>query len=234
MKVKVLTSLALASALVLFAGRTVSASGLLLDPSEPEGNSACLECHSQQLTMVRDGQTISVHVDPETYENSVHGIISCSRCHAEAGAEHAADPSKPLGLPTGRALRVLKSEGCVKCHAGLYPASYNQSFHGIAVANGDERAATCVDCHGVHNIQPSRAATSSVAPANLPATCGTAECHPGAPENFARGKEHFDVTDRESGGLHIVYKFFMGLILFDTMKDGPIVMFELLRRLTHK
>lgn len=231
---KYLASLALAAVLALCAAGTASASGLLLDPSEPEGNSACLECHSQQQTMVRDGKAISVHVDPEAYANSVHGIISCSRCHAEAGPEHAADPSKPLDLPTGRALRVLKSEGCVKCHAGIYPASYEQSFHGIAVRNGDERAATCVDCHGVHDIQPSRVATSAVAPENLPATCGTAQCHPGAPENFAEGKEHFIVADRESGGLHIVYKFFMGLILFDTMKDGPIVMFELLRRLTHK
>ncbi len=200
-------------------------------PTEPEGNKACLECHAKDESMVRDAQTISVHVDPAAYENSVHGILSCTRCHAEAGPEHATDPEKPLDLPTGRALKVLKSEGCVKCHAGLYEESYELSFHGVAVKHGDERAATCVDCHGVHNVLPSRNPDSMVAKANVPGTCGTAECHPGAPENFAEGKEHFVASEPEAGGLHLLYKFFLGLILFDTLKDGPIVMFELLRRL---
>lgn len=203
----------------------------LVKPTEPEGNKACLECHSKQDSMVRAGQTISVHVDPATYENSVHGVLSCSRCHGEVGPEHAQNPDKPLDLPTGRALKVLKSEGCVKCHAGLYQQSYEESFHGVAVMNGDERAATCVDCHGVHDILSSRDPASMVAKANVPKTCGTAECHPGANDNFAEGKEHFVAADPKAGGLHLVYKFFIGLILFDTMKDGPIVMFELLRRL---
>jgi hypothetical protein len=201
-------------------------------PAEPEGNKACLECHSQNESMVREGQTISVHVDGAAYAESVHGIIGCVRCHAEAGPEHAKDPKKPLGLPVGRDLAVLKSEGCIKCHAGIYPESYDLSFHGVAVANGDNRAATCVDCHGIHDIQPSRNPVSSVSKENLAGTCGTAECHPGAPTNFAEGKEHFVPAKAEtSGGLYMIYKAFMILILFDTMKDGPIVMFELLRRL---
>jgi hypothetical protein len=184
--------------------------------------------------MTRDGRQTSVHVDPQQYNESVHGIISCVRCHAEVTADHAKDPSQPLNLPTGRDMRVLKSAGCVKCHAGKYEQSYKISFHGVAVASGDNRAATCVDCHGVHNIQPSRNAISTVAPANLPGTCGAAECHPGAPANFAAGTEHFVAASRTAPPvLHIVYKFFMVLILFDTMKDGPIVMFELLRRLQH-
>lgn len=203
----------------------------LIVPSEPEGNKACLECHSKQESMVRDGEQISIHVDPAQYEGSAHSIISCTRCHLEAGPEHAKDPAKPLGLPTGRELRVLKSEGCVKCHAGLYEQSYKLSFHGVAVLNGDERAATCVDCHGVHNILPSRVPESMVSRQNVAQSCGTANCHPGAPESFAEGKEHFIPADKQSGGLHLLYKFFIGLILFDTMKDGPIVMFELLRRL---
>ena len=202
-------------------------------PADPEGNKACLECHSKNESMVRDGKTISVHVNAQDYNDSVHGILGCVRCHAEAaGPEHAKDPKKPLGLPTGRDLKILKSAGCVKCHAGVYQESYELSFHGVAVANGDNRAATCVDCHGIHNIQPARNPVSTVSQANLAGTCGTAECHEGAPANFAQGKEHFVPAKAEtSGGLYWVYKGFMILILFDTMKDGPIVMFELLRRL---
>jgi len=205
---------------------------LLVNPAEPEGNKTCLECHSKPGTMTRSGKDVSIHVETKSYQESVHGILSCVRCHSEAGPEHAKDPKKPLNLPTGRDLVVLKSEGCVKCHAGIYEQSYNLSFHGVAIEHGDTRAATCVDCHGVHGIQPSRNPNSSVAPANLAATCGTAECHPGAPANFADGKEHFVPSMKEtSPNLWLVFKFFMALILFDTLKDGPIVMFELLRRL---
>lgn len=202
-------------------------------PSDPEGNKACLECHSKPATMIRNGEQISIHVDGKDFGETAHGILSCVRCHAEAGPEHAKDPKKPLNLPTGRELVALKSEGCIKCHAGKYEESYDLSFHGVAVANGDLRAATCVDCHGVHNVLPSRNPASTVAPANVAKTCGTAECHPGAPENFAKGTEHFIASDKLTAPapLHFVYKAFMILILFDTMKDGPIVMFELLRRL---
>jgi hypothetical protein len=220
---------------VLVAGRTVasaSIAGPVPSPTEPEGNQACLNCHSRPGHMVRDGRTISIQVDPATYDSSVHGIISCVRCHIEIGPEHAADPNRPLGLPTGREARVQISRQCVKCHAGVYERSYNESFHGIAVRHGDDRAATCVDCHGSHGVLPSRNPASSVHPDRLAATCGAAECHPGAPANFAQGKEHFVVSRPETaGGLHVVYKFFLALILFDTMKDGPIVMFDLLRRL---
>ncbi|MGE5676105.1 MAG: hypothetical protein ACM3XM_19880 [Mycobacterium leprae] len=203
----------------------------LANPSDPDGNAACLACHSQAQEMVRDGNHISVQVDPNTYNNSVHGIISCVRCHAEVGEDHAKNPAKPLNLPTGRDLRVLKSEGCIKCHGGKYPESYNLSFHGVAVSSGDNRAATCVDCHGVHNILPSRNPASQVASANLAQTCGTTGCHQNVPANFANGTEHFVAAKPEAGGLNIIYKLFMGLICFDAMKDGPIVMFDLLRRL---
>ncbi|MDF2626364.1 MAG: doubled protein [Symbiobacteriaceae bacterium] len=231
----ILGGLLLAGGLMLTSPGTASAASnasQLAVPSEPDGNKACLECHSKNETMNRDGKEISIHVNGAEYAESVHGIISCVRCHAEAGPEHAADPNKPLNLPTGRELAVLKSQGCVKCHAGPYEESYNLSFHGVAVANGDNRAATCVDCHGVHNILPSRNTASAVSPENLAGTCGTAECHQGAPENFAKGKEHVIASEKSApASLHLVYKFFMILILFDTMKDGPIVMFELLRRL---
>ncbi|HYF91451.1 MAG TPA: hypothetical protein VD969_04315 [Symbiobacteriaceae bacterium] len=230
----VVGGLLLVGGLTLHPG-TASAESILKQlpvPAEPEGNAACLECHSKEQTMTRNGQQISIHVDGKEYGESVHGIIGCVRCHAEAGPEHSKDPKKPLNLPTGRDLKVLKSAGCVKCHAGPYEESYKLSFHGVANTNGDERAATCVDCHGVHNVLPSRNAASTVSPENLANTCGTAECHPGAPDSFADGKEHVIASEKSAPPiLHLIYKAFMVLILFDTMKDGPIVMFELLRRL---
>jgi hypothetical protein len=226
--------LVLAGGMLLSAGTATAttAPGQLATPAEPDGNKACLECHSQDHSMVRDGQQISVHVDPTTFNQSVHGVLSCVRCHGEVGPEHAKDPSKPLGLPTGRELKVQMSQLCTKCHAGVYEESYKASFHGIAVAHGDSRAATCVDCHGSHGIQPARNPQSTVAKANVAQTCSTTGCHANAPANFAEGTEHFVASKPETaGGLYWIYKGFMALIVFDTMKDGPIVMFELLRRL---
>lgn len=198
-----------------------------------DGVSSCLECHGKpDEFMVREGQKRSIHVDALTYQESVHGILPCIRCHAEAGPEHEKDPDVPLNLPTGRELRALMADRCVKCHAGLYEQSYLQSFHGIAVENGDLRGATCVDCHGIHDIFSSDDTRATTAPANLAASCGAAGCHVNPPASFADGKEHFDVQNKASAGaLYWVWKFFIGLILFDVMKDGPIVMFELLRRL---
>jgi hypothetical protein len=231
----VIGGLLLAGGLLLGAPtvRAESAPTTLAVPSDPEGNKACLECHAKDQTMTQDGKQISVHVDTAEYTNSVHGILSCSRCHAEITPDHLKDPKNHANVPTGRDLRVLKSEGCVKCHAGSVEQSYKASFHGVAVASGDNRAATCVDCHGVHNVQAASTATSTVAPGNLAKTCGTGECHQNVPASFAEGKEHTIAADADKSPAitHYVYKFFMILILFDVMKDGPIVMFELLRRL---
>jgi len=192
--------------------------------AQPPGNAACLDCHGAPPHSVQ----------AETYAQSPHGVLACERCHAEAaGEDHAKDPNKPLQVPEGREGRVEYSSRCIKCHAGI-SRSYDQSFHALAIHSGDSRAATCVDCHGVHDIfnQADPRATTSVA--KLAGTCGTADCHPGAPQNFAKGREHVDLTEVGTGTdtiLHYIWKFFLALILFDTMKDGPIVMFELLRRI---
>lgn len=202
-------------------------------PGEPPGVAGCLDCHADpDESMVREGRQISVHVDPAEYRESVHGIVPCIRCHAEAaGTAHAENPEVPLGLSTGRPLRAEMSERCVKCHAGLYSDSYNASFHGVAVRHGDLRTATCVDCHGVHNIFSADDARSTVASDTVAATCASPGCHPTASPGFADGTEHFlrEVKDT-SPPLYWTWKFFIALILFDVMKDGPIVMFELLRR----
>lgn len=173
-------------------------------------------------------------VDAAVYTDSPHGLLSCERCHAEAtGPAHESDPEKPLSVPAGRHGLAAYSARCVKCHATA-SGSYAKSFHGIAVRMGDLRAATCVDCHGVHGVFSATDPRAATHTAKLAGTYGTAECHPGAPDSFAKGREHFDYTQKGEGTDQILYwiwKFFIALILFDVMKDGPIVMFELLRRI---
>ncbi len=52
---------------------------------------------------------------------------------------------------------------------------YRTSQHGLAWAAGDLDAAVCTDCHGQHRILPPDDPRSTIARANIPATCG--RCH---------------------------------------------------------
>ena len=52
---------------------------------------------------------------------------------------------------------------------------YKTSVHGKKLAAGDINAATCVDCHSVHDIRAVKDANAPTHPLNIPATCG--RCH---------------------------------------------------------
>jgi hypothetical protein len=77
---------------------------------------------------------------------------------------------------------------CAKCHADAaymkrfnphtrvdQLSEYRTSVHGTLNAKGDERAAVCIDCHGVHGIRAVTDSRSSVYPTNVADTC--AKCH---------------------------------------------------------
>ncbi|BDG62033.1 hypothetical protein [Caldinitratiruptor microaerophilus] len=213
------------------AAQAAGAPGPIADPASPTGIDSCLACHGtgaqEGLAARRSGR-----VDEARYRESVHGILPCVRCHEEVTPRHESEPLAPLDLPAGRARRARLSSTCTKCHTGIYAESYAYSFHGTAVRMGDLRAATCADCHGVHDVLRPEDPRSAAAPANLTATCGQSGCHAGAPPGFADGREHILPQQPQGGVVYWVWKFFMALILFDVLKDGPIVMFELLRRVT--
>lgn len=65
---------------------------------------------------------------------------------------------------------------------------YRRSFHGLSAALGDQRVATCVSCHGGHEIRPSRDPLSSVSAAKVSQTC--AACHTGTAPGFGAGGVH--------------------------------------------
>lgn len=133
-----------------------------------------------------------------TYARSVHGEAflagnddapACSDCHGAHGIERAA--AQVLASP----------QTCGRCHGdeermaryGLSPrvvSTYLEDFHGMAAtlqrrlgaAAGARRAATCVDCHGAHDVARRGDPSSATARANLVRTCG--RCHPDASANF--------------------------------------------------
>ena len=132
------------------------------EPPKPTAEE-CLACHSDaSLSHNVNGKTVSLHVDPQKFKDSIHGsMFTCVDCHTDVkSAPHENTPKKIT---------------CATCHADEQ-AAYDRSFHAKAVENGNTHAATCVDCHGSpHELLPASDPNSRVHHTNIPATCGA--CH---------------------------------------------------------
>jgi cytochrome b subunit of formate dehydrogenase len=113
------------------------------------------------LTKEVEGKSVSVYVNQETFNTSVHSILGCTDCHSNVtGYPHDPAPAKV---------------SCAECHAETH-AAYTQGLHAKAIRNGSVKAASCLDCHGpTHAILPSSDPASKVHRTNIPQTCGT--CH---------------------------------------------------------
>lgn len=143
-------------------------------PHPERPTTTCTPCHDQVEAV---------------YKTSLHGFAlargnprapTCAACHGS----HRILPSSNPASPTHK---VHLPATCGACHGqpGLLtdqlvrlPQSfqeYARSVHGQGVTRGIAAAASCADCHGVHEIQGAFDSTSPVHPRNIAATCG--QCH---------------------------------------------------------
>jgi cytochrome b subunit of formate dehydrogenase/ssDNA-binding Zn-finger/Zn-ribbon topoisomerase 1 len=136
------------------------------------GNTSCVSCHGAHETSVAkftgsSKACLECHLDAElmqsfdrpelvefvkTYETSVHAVAGhegsegaeCVDCHGD----HVEN-----GLEATRARfeRGNVGETCGACHEEVVE-DYLASTHGELLAEGDDLAPTCVDCHGEHDI----------------------------------------------------------------------------------
>ncbi len=143
-------------------------------------NKDCLSCHGKRgLTMTRNGQKISIFVDPVKFAASRHGQKACAQCHTEV------TPSRT------RACETIKSKvDCSICHAAQV-ADYRVSLHGQLAAKGDPDAPHCLDCHSYHETQSKRTPSSPTYARNVPLLC--ARCHQRGHKAAVRIKS--EVTD---------------------------------------
>ncbi|MCP5517909.1 MAG: cytochrome b/b6 domain-containing protein [Verrucomicrobiales bacterium] len=132
----------------------------------------CLLCHSDpDMTKTdADGNEVSVFVDEAIFAASAHGTNTCFSCHDDITSDHPDDGVIP------------KRIDCATCHEDQ-SESYGASVHGLALAAGDTAAATCVDCHGDHNVTHPTSLESPLHWSRLAETCG--ECHPDAADDVA-------------------------------------------------
>ncbi len=173
----------------------------------------CAKCHGSQA---QEFMT-SIHGQGVSRGNWLSPV--CTDCHGIHSIKSHIDPTSSV------AAQQLARTTCARCHEGVRlsqefgisgrrATTYLSSYHGLAAQAGSNVVANCASCHGVHNILASSDARSTIAPANLAKTCG--RCHPGASENFVKGKIHIDVplsADVGSKAVRIIRRFYLGMII---------------------
>jgi hypothetical protein len=209
------------------------------------GEVTCTSCHgSHSLRSLIDPKSTifrsnipqtcgSCHPDiTKQFVESIHGVLAargrndsptCTTCHGIHGIKAKVDPDSPVNE------RRIAMTTCPQCHAAeriskeyklttTAVQSYYDSFHGLSYQGGDTFSANCASCHGVHDIRPSSDPKSMIYKDNLQKTCGS--CHPGASENFSRGKMHVlssitggEIGDKIVGWVKIIYIILIVMVI---------------------
>ena len=173
---------------------------------KPPTNDDCLACHGDESAKGANGRSVAVL--PDKFGASIHGQsgIACVDCHA--------DLAKTTDFPHPEKLEAV---GCGTCHDAA-AAKYDVSVHAEARrATAQSVAATCVDCHGKHDIRTSKDPDSPTYHLNLPATCG--RCH-GNAEIIRKGRIAIgDVVAQFQDSIHGQALSKSGLMVAPDCKD---------------
>jgi formate dehydrogenase gamma subunit len=176
-------------------------------PAAPP-NLQCQGCHAPGKTLPYLAGSL-FHTAPHAgYDHSFHAqaihngtkAATCLDCHTKNGD---LTTMLPASDPNSTINRANIAETCGKCHgdksvmqgSGISDRpflSYQESVHAKAMARGNRSAAVCTDCHNSHDIQSASNSQSSIAKANIPATCG--KCHRTEANEFAQSVHGQAVT----------------------------------------
>jgi len=162
---------------------------------DPKDSSTCIACHGTHDVVkpaTRGPQFCATchATEVNQYNSSIHGRAhakmngdppTCQSCHGPAhqvvASSDAKSPVNKANLP----------DTCGQCHSNpalaakymfavaLPVEAYKQSVHGRAIQQGNLKAASCNDCHGVHDILPASDPHSKTWKQNVASTC--AKCH---------------------------------------------------------
>lgn len=133
---------------------------------------------------LESGDEIPLRIHPEVLTGSVHGdrtidgvdysTLQCVDCHS---GEAYNFPHAPIEAESAREYTLGRELICAQCHEDIFNLNHT-SVHALAIDAGNENAASCVDCHGAHNIQPPDEPRSKISQ-----TC--AACHSTIYEQYA-------------------------------------------------
>lgn len=182
---------------------------------------SCSSCHGSHKILSKK--------DPASKTNRANIADTCGKCHAgPKEAYHAGIHGQGLAMGDSRApvcvdchtthqiadVRTASWQSksaatCGKCHGEQF-ATYRDTFHAQVSALGYVETAHCWDCHGFHDILPATNAKSTIAPANLQATCG--KCHGNVTKSFVSYQPHADKHKKSFLALWIA-GVFMNMLL---------------------
>jgi len=111
----------------------------------------CLKCHSKKLKKsLEDGEKLSLHVATADFADSVHSGIGCTGCHEDiANRKH---PKTKIAINNQRDYSIAMNQACGNCHEAKMLA-YEGSIHASLVADGNQTAPVCTDCHSAHAVK---------------------------------------------------------------------------------
>ncbi|MEJ2262982.1 MAG: cytochrome c3 family protein [Anaerolineales bacterium] len=125
---------------------------------------ACKRCHLSQYSLTQD----SVHANALASGNRQAAI--CTDCHTAHAVRQLVDQESGKLLPDAH---EWVPQTCAKCHNAIYQ-KYLTSVHGSAlIGEGNPDVPTCIDCHGVHNIENPTTAQFRLRSPEICAKCHT-------------------------------------------------------------
>ena len=136
----------------------------------------CSGCHSKEAaTYAKSNHVVSFGGKP------IADPPRCVDCHGAHAVPKSSVSTSPVYFRNIAAT-------CTRCHGNkeitetrniAIPGAarmYAESVHNRAIVDlGLNKSASCVDCHGAHNLKDRRDPSSPINKTNLPATCG--RCH---------------------------------------------------------
>jgi len=142
----------------------------------------CSLCHDADAAAV----AASVHGGPHEAVNASI-VVSCKDCHGTHDIRKKEDMDS-----TVYAINI--PDTCERCHLDLvktkrggdFVRGFNESVHfQVAKKSGLSISATCVTCHGAHDVRPTDDPESRVARTAIIRTCG--RCHAGIERSYLEG-----------------------------------------------
>jgi len=169
-------------------------------------NETCFDCHSDvDLETQRGGKTVSLYVNEQVFNSSVHADLECISCHEDADVEDFPHEEQ------------LAAVFCGNCHDDVQ-LNFEAGIHGQALKRKALYAPDCSNCHGKHDILSSQDPVSPTYKMRIPYLCG--KCHrEGAPvANIYNISEH-NIIENYSQDIHGQGLFQKGLIVTATCTD---------------
>ena len=176
----------------IFTTYTKSVHGTALIEEHNTDVPICADCHTAHTILAAHS---------EDYRDKVPEI--CGKCHGDAAL------MKKYGLYAG----VLNSY--LQDFHGVTLTSYQRQKDGAPAAPARKAIATCVDCHGIHDITKTSGPRTNLVKARLVKRCQ--KCHAGATEAFPDAwLSHYEPSLKNAPLVYLInltYKIFIPFML---------------------